>query len=197
MQKFLGQGSNLCHSSDPSHYSDNARSLTHCATEEFWKKFLIKGHFGFVNKIQWSDTCIDLSPMCLQDHFVVQVSSSEALSFVLQASSQSPLNRDHSFLTQSRRQVNALFLLYSNLLYRLIIEKNQKANNRNTNIMKWHLWSTWQFSLWLRRSCLYFAERASLPVSTVLCPVPFLLGLQAIKAPSCRVSFLVDIARRQ
>lgn len=28
MKKFLGQGSNLCHS------SDNARSLTHCATRE-------------------------------------------------------------------------------------------------------------------------------------------------------------------
>ena len=29
MRKFLGQGSNLCHSSNPSHSSDNARSLTH------------------------------------------------------------------------------------------------------------------------------------------------------------------------
>ena len=28
MKKFLGQGSNLCHSSDPSHSSDNAGSLT-------------------------------------------------------------------------------------------------------------------------------------------------------------------------
>ena len=28
MQKFLGQGLNLCHSSDPSHSSDNAISLT-------------------------------------------------------------------------------------------------------------------------------------------------------------------------
>ena len=26
--KFLGQGSNLCHSSDPSCYSDNTRSFT-------------------------------------------------------------------------------------------------------------------------------------------------------------------------
>ena len=29
MQKFLGQGSNPCHSSDLSHRSDNAGSLTH------------------------------------------------------------------------------------------------------------------------------------------------------------------------
>lgn len=28
MQKFLGQESNLCHGSDLSHCSDNARSLT-------------------------------------------------------------------------------------------------------------------------------------------------------------------------
>ena len=32
MWKFPGQGSNSCHSSDPSHYSDNARSLTHYAS---------------------------------------------------------------------------------------------------------------------------------------------------------------------
>ena len=31
---FPGQGSNLSHSSDPSHCSDSARSLTHCATRE-------------------------------------------------------------------------------------------------------------------------------------------------------------------
>ena len=29
-----GQGSTLCHSSDPSHFSDNARSLTHCTARE-------------------------------------------------------------------------------------------------------------------------------------------------------------------
>lgn len=33
MQKFPGQGSNLCQSSDPSCCSDSARSLTCCATE--------------------------------------------------------------------------------------------------------------------------------------------------------------------
>ena len=32
MWKFSGQGWNPCHSSDPSHCSDNTRSLTHCAT---------------------------------------------------------------------------------------------------------------------------------------------------------------------
>ena len=34
MWKFLDQGLNLCHSSDKSCCSDNARSLTHCATRE-------------------------------------------------------------------------------------------------------------------------------------------------------------------
>ena len=34
MQKFWGQGWNLHHSWNPSHSSDNARSLTHCATGE-------------------------------------------------------------------------------------------------------------------------------------------------------------------
>ena len=33
-KKFLGQGSNTHQSSDPSHSSDNARSLTCCATRE-------------------------------------------------------------------------------------------------------------------------------------------------------------------
>ena len=32
--KFLGQGSNSCHSSNPSHRSDNARSLIHWDTRE-------------------------------------------------------------------------------------------------------------------------------------------------------------------
>ena len=32
--KFLGQGSNPCHSSNPSHCSDTTRFLTHCATKE-------------------------------------------------------------------------------------------------------------------------------------------------------------------
>lgn len=35
MEKFLGQGWNPRHSSDPSCISDNARSLTHWATREF------------------------------------------------------------------------------------------------------------------------------------------------------------------
>ena len=32
--KFPGQGLNPCHSSNPSCYSENARSLTSCATRE-------------------------------------------------------------------------------------------------------------------------------------------------------------------
>ena len=34
--KFLGQGSNLYHNSNPGCCRDNARSLTHCATKEYW-----------------------------------------------------------------------------------------------------------------------------------------------------------------
>ena len=34
MKKFLGQESNMRHSSDPSHSSDNTKSLTHWATRE-------------------------------------------------------------------------------------------------------------------------------------------------------------------
>ena len=30
LQKFLGQGSNLCHSNNPRHHSDDTGSLTHC-----------------------------------------------------------------------------------------------------------------------------------------------------------------------
>ena len=36
MWKFLGQGLNLCHSSNPSCHRDNARSLTYCATKELF-----------------------------------------------------------------------------------------------------------------------------------------------------------------
>ena len=35
MWKFLGQGSNLCHNSNPSCCIDNTRSLTHCTKKEF------------------------------------------------------------------------------------------------------------------------------------------------------------------
>ena len=34
MWKFLSQGSNPCHSCNPSHSSDNGGSLTHCTTKE-------------------------------------------------------------------------------------------------------------------------------------------------------------------
>ena len=32
--KFLGQGVNLHHSSNPNHFSDNTEFLTHCSTGE-------------------------------------------------------------------------------------------------------------------------------------------------------------------
>ena len=41
MQKFSGQGLNPHHGSDPGHSSDNARSLTYCATKE------LPGLWGF------------------------------------------------------------------------------------------------------------------------------------------------------
>ena len=53
MWKFPGQGSNLCHSSDPRHSSGNARSLTHWATREFLHKFLNEHVFnslGYVSR---------------------------------------------------------------------------------------------------------------------------------------------------
>ena len=53
MWKFPGQGSNTQHSSDTSHCSDNARSLTHCATRELLKilngKFIFKIAIRFFN----------------------------------------------------------------------------------------------------------------------------------------------------
>ena len=52
MSKFLGQGLNLCHSSNLSRYSDNAGSLTCCATRELlrvehfiWLPFLFEIFF--------------------------------------------------------------------------------------------------------------------------------------------------------
>ena len=36
---FLGQGLNLCHSSDPSHSSDNTGSLTYYTTRKLWNFF--------------------------------------------------------------------------------------------------------------------------------------------------------------
>ena len=41
MQNFLGQGLNLCYSSDLSHSSDNAGSLTHWASRELLGKYLL------------------------------------------------------------------------------------------------------------------------------------------------------------
>ena len=43
MQKFLGQGLNPCHSSDPSYNSDNAKSFSHGATRELHFVFGGKG----------------------------------------------------------------------------------------------------------------------------------------------------------
>ena len=55
MQKFRNQGPNPCHSSDPSHRSDNARSLMYDATGELpktmvflKKRSLVKHQHGFL-----------------------------------------------------------------------------------------------------------------------------------------------------
>lgn len=44
--KFPGQGLNLCHSSDPSHRSDNARALIHRTTRELQIFFSYVEHVG-------------------------------------------------------------------------------------------------------------------------------------------------------
>ena len=44
MQKFLGQGLNLHHSSDPSRCNDSARSLTCWATRELPRAWIVIGH---------------------------------------------------------------------------------------------------------------------------------------------------------
>ena len=49
MWKFLGHRLNPCHSSNPSHCSNNARSLTHCATRELLMYKFLCGHvFSFL-----------------------------------------------------------------------------------------------------------------------------------------------------
>ena len=50
MQKFLGQASNPCHSSDLNHSSDNAGSKTHQATRELLKLLL---SFCFLGPHLW------------------------------------------------------------------------------------------------------------------------------------------------
>ena len=47
MQKFQGQGLNLCQSSNPSHGSDNARFLTHRATRELPALGFLKVRYSF------------------------------------------------------------------------------------------------------------------------------------------------------
>lgn len=47
LQKFLGQGWNLCHGRDPIHCRDKAMSLTHCATRGLLGDVLI---FDFLTK---------------------------------------------------------------------------------------------------------------------------------------------------
>ena len=39
MRRFPGQGWNLCHSSNPSHYGDSTGCLTHCAARGLYKSW--------------------------------------------------------------------------------------------------------------------------------------------------------------
>ena len=59
MWKFPGQGSNLCHSSNPSHCRDSARSLTHCTTREFQQSlFFRERNYSFYLKTFNNIKCI-------------------------------------------------------------------------------------------------------------------------------------------
>ena len=61
MWKFPGQGSNLSHSSDPNHSSDNARSLTHYPTRELpLKAFFYSSFIFWLRGIQGSDSSCSL-----------------------------------------------------------------------------------------------------------------------------------------
>ena len=54
MCKFPGEGSNPCHSNDRSCCSDNAGSLTHCATRELqMESFFFFFHLYFVTESLW------------------------------------------------------------------------------------------------------------------------------------------------
>ena len=73
MQKFLGQGLNLCHNSNPGHCSDYAGYLIQCATRELpmFKSF---SHFKFifVHGVRVCSSFIDL-------HAAVQISQHHLL----------------------------------------------------------------------------------------------------------------------
>ena len=62
MWKFLGQKLNLCHSEDPSHCSDNVRSLTHCSTREAGTVVIFNLH----TLRAWAPPCNDSSASAKQ-----------------------------------------------------------------------------------------------------------------------------------
>ena len=47
-RKFPGQGSNVCHGSDPSCYSDNSGSLIHGTTRELLSTYFYNHNFFFL-----------------------------------------------------------------------------------------------------------------------------------------------------
>lgn len=52
MRRCPGQGLNQCHRSNLSHYSDNARSLTHCTTEELPASHLLTTAINYFKKFK-------------------------------------------------------------------------------------------------------------------------------------------------
>ena len=73
MWNFLGQGSNPCYSSNPSHCSDSARSLTCCAIEELWRL------------TSWFQYCFDIKTKILtrQDSKIKEINIWRVLSRVI------------------------------------------------------------------------------------------------------------------
>ena len=54
--KFLARRSNPCHSSGPSHCSDNARSLTLWATRELQKQDYLRRDLSIINSCRWKSS---------------------------------------------------------------------------------------------------------------------------------------------
>ena len=57
VQKFLGQGSNLCLSSDPSYSSEQHQTLTHSATRGLLESYLNGERFQPKTQFNWIPSC--------------------------------------------------------------------------------------------------------------------------------------------
>ena len=100
--KFQAQGSNLCHSSNQSHSSDNTRSLSHWATRELhpllrildqWStnlcletsKIFLADAVAALGSMSRMDTATQLQGMRLADNLQLLVPSESALAFELRS----------------------------------------------------------------------------------------------------------------